>query len=48
LQKKIFWLSFIVLGTIADIELPLLWAVILTLPILVFCWWIAYRTDWFQ
>jgi hypothetical protein len=46
-QKKVFWLVFIVLGTIADIALPLLWAVLATIPIIILSWWIAYRSDWF-
>ncbi len=42
-----FWLIFLVLGTIADFALPLMWGIIATIPILVLSWWIAYRTDWF-
>lgn len=47
MQKKIFWLIFIVLGLIADFSLPLLWSVLATIPILVFSWWVAYRSEWF-
>ncbi len=46
-KKKIFWLVFIVLSTIVDIALPLLWAVLATVPIIILSWWIAYRSDWF-
>jgi uncharacterized membrane protein len=48
LEKKIFWAIFLVLGLIADFTLPLMWSLILTLPILVLSWWIAYRSDWFS
>jgi hypothetical protein len=48
LEKKIFWAIFMVLGLIADFTLPLMWSLILTLPILVLSWWIAYRSDWFS
>jgi len=47
MQRKVFWLSFIVLSLTADFTLPLLWAVLATLPIAVLSWWIAYRSDWF-
>ena len=48
MQKKIFWLVFIVLGLIADFTLPLLWSLLATLPLLVLSWWIAYRSGWFE
>jgi uncharacterized membrane protein len=47
-QKKIFWLVFIVLSLIADFTLPLLWGLLATLPLLVLSWWIAYRSGWFE
>jgi hypothetical protein len=47
MEKKIFWAIFLVLGLIADFTLPLMWSLILTLPILVLSWWIAYRSEWF-
>ncbi len=47
MQRKIFWLSFAALSIIADLALPLLWAILATLPIVVLSWWIAYRSDWF-
>jgi uncharacterized membrane protein len=46
-QKRIFWLVFIVLSLIADFTLPLLWGLLATLPLLVLSWWIAYRSGWF-
>ena len=45
-QKKIFWLLFIVLGLALDFALPLLWSILLTLPLLVVCWWVVYRSGW--
>jgi hypothetical protein len=46
-QKKIFWLSMIVLGLVADFALPLWWAIVASIPIVFISWWIAYRSDWF-
>ena len=46
-QKKIFWVLVAVLGLIADIALPLWWALFATIPIFIVSWWIAYRSDWF-
>jgi len=48
LQKQVFWALFIVLGLILDFAVPILWSVILTLPLLVLCWWIAYRSGWVE
>jgi len=47
MQRRIFWMIFIVLGLAADFVLPLWWAIGATLPILYLSWWIAYRSDWF-
>jgi uncharacterized membrane protein len=46
-EKKIFWMIFIVLGLIADFALPLMWGLVATIPILFVSWWIAYRSGWF-
>jgi len=46
-ERKIFWLSFFVLGTAADIVLPIWWALVATIPIAFVSWWVAYRSDWF-
>jgi hypothetical protein len=46
-QKKIFWLLVLVLGFAADILLPLWWALLATVPVVMVSWWIAYRSDWF-
>jgi hypothetical protein len=47
-EKKIFWMLFLVLGLIMDVALPLWWGLALTLPLAVFCWWVAYRSGWFS
>jgi hypothetical protein len=47
MERKIFWLSFAVLGLAADFILPLWWALAANLPIAYVSWWIAYRSDWF-
>ncbi|HVH88903.1 MAG TPA: hypothetical protein VM912_19445 [Terriglobales bacterium] len=47
MQRKIFWMIFIILGLIADFALPLLWGIAATIPILFISWWIAYRSEWF-
>jgi hypothetical protein len=47
MQKKIFWATFTVLGLIADMALPLWWALAATIPLGIASWWFAYRTDWF-
>lgn len=46
-QGKIFWAAFTVLGLAADLFLPLAWALAATLPIILFSWWLAYRSGWF-
>jgi len=48
MERKIFWGLFIVLGVIADLILPLVWGMIATVPILIFSWWVAYRSQWFR
>src|SRR5208337_5653844 len=46
MERKVFWISFIVLDLIADVVLPLWWALAATIPIVWLSWWIAYRSDW--
>jgi hypothetical protein len=46
-QKKIFWITFTVLGIIADLALPLWWALAATVPAGFISWWFAYRSDLF-
>ena len=48
MEKKVFWMVFSVLGLAADFLLPLWWGLIATIPILVFSWWVAYRSEWFS
>jgi hypothetical protein len=47
MEKKIFWGCFTVLGVAADLFLPLWWAIGATVPIVIFSWWVAYRSNWF-
>ena len=47
MQKRIFWILFLLLSLIADVSLPLMWGLLASLPIAVLCWWVAYRSDWF-
>ena len=47
MQRKVFWLIFVALGLIADLALPMVWALVATLPIIILSWWIAYRSGWF-
>ena len=48
MERKIFWGSMTVLGLLADVVLPLWWALGATIPIVYFSWWIAYRSGWFE
>jgi len=48
MERKIFWLLFVVLGTAMDFALPLWWSLALTLPLLVACWWVVYKSGWFN
>ncbi|MBZ5721250.1 MAG: hypothetical protein LAO03_12795 [Acidobacteriia bacterium] len=47
MERKIFWIVFLLLGTVADIVLPIWWGLAATIPIGVLSWWIAYRSEWF-
>jgi hypothetical protein len=47
MERKIFWMVFLVLGLLADFILPLWWGIAATIPILFIAWWVAYRSDWF-
>jgi hypothetical protein len=47
MERRIFWIIFVVLGILADVVLPIWWALAATIPIIVVSWWIAYRSDWF-
>jgi len=45
-ERKIFWLTFAILGLIADFVLPFWWGLGATIPIFFVSWWVAYRSDW--
>jgi hypothetical protein len=47
MQRKVFLIGFVVLSVISDLALPLVWGLLATFPIIVICWWIAYRSGWF-
>lgn len=47
MERKIFWMTFTVLGLLADFLLPIWWGLASTVPILFISWWVAYRSDWF-
>jgi len=47
MEKKVFWASFCILGLVADMCLPLWWALFATIPIGYVSWWAAYRSGWF-
>jgi hypothetical protein len=48
MQRKVFWIAFLVLGLVADVALPLWASLLATLPIAVLSWWLAYRSEWFE
>jgi hypothetical protein len=48
LQKQVFWALFVVLGLVLDFAVPIVWSLALTLPLLVLCWWIAYKSGWVE
>jgi hypothetical protein len=48
LQKKIFWLVFIGLDMMTGFVVSFIWSLVLTLPIIVLSWWIAYKSGWFE
>jgi hypothetical protein len=47
MERKIFWMTFTVLGLAADFLLPIWWGLIATVPIGFIAWWVAYRSEWF-
>ena len=44
MERRIFWITFTVLGLVADLALPLWWGLAATIPIAWFSWWLAYRS----
>jgi hypothetical protein len=47
MERKIFWITFTILGLAADFVLPIWWALVAAIPIGLVSWWVAYRSDWF-
>jgi hypothetical protein len=47
MQRKVFWMTFVAGGLIADLVLPFWWALFATIPIAMISWWVAYRSEWF-
>jgi hypothetical protein len=45
-QKKLFWIIFTLLSLVLDFVLPLMWGLIATIPLILVCWWIVYRSGW--
>jgi hypothetical protein len=48
MKRKVFWGTFLMLGLVADIVLPIFWGIAATVPIVFLSWWIAYKSDWFE
>lgn len=48
MQRKMFWILFITAGLFMDFLLPWFWGLLLTLPLAIACWWIAFRSGWFE
>jgi len=47
-QRRIFWLLLLTTSLVMDITLPFAWSLALTLPLVIVCWWVAYRSGWFE
>ena len=47
LERRIFFLTLIVLCLGADLVLPMWWALGAIIPIFALNWWVAYRSYWF-
>ena len=45
-DKKLFWIIFTLLSLLADFVLPLVWGIVATVPILLFSWWLVFRSGW--
>jgi hypothetical protein len=48
MQKKVFWLLFTVVSSITGLTLSIYWNLSLALPLWVVCWWVVYRSGWFD
>jgi len=47
MEKKIFWMLFFILSLMMY-ALPIWLGLVLALPLLVLCWWVAYKSGWFN
>ena len=47
MERKVFWLLYITLGLIMDFSMPMEWSLPLNIPLIILCWWVAYRSGWF-
>jgi hypothetical protein len=47
-QRRIFWLLLLTTSLVMDVTLPFAWSLALTLPLVIVCWWVAYRSGWFE
>jgi len=48
MQKKIMWTLITVSSSIATYALGFIWGSIVTIPLTVGCWWVAYKSGWFD
>jgi hypothetical protein len=48
MQKKVFWLLFTVISSITGLTLSIYWNLALALPLVIVCWWVVYRSGWFD
>ena len=48
LQQKIFWIIYLILSTAISFMVSFMWSLILSIPLIVISWWIAYRSGWFE
>ncbi|MBV8208237.1 MAG: hypothetical protein JO041_15735 [Acidobacteria bacterium] len=48
MQRKVFWMTFLAVNLVLDVVFPLLWATVLSIPAVFACWWVAYRSGWFE
>jgi hypothetical protein len=48
MQKRMFWLILIGLDTVVGFAVSFMWSLVLTIPIIVLSWWIAYKSGWFE
>ncbi len=47
MQKRMFWVIWMVLDLIAGVVLPFWWALVASIPTGILAWWVAYKSDWF-